>query len=43
MACPQVVGGEDIQIWRVAANILKKQSQTELTRDSPPALGLGRI
>jgi len=27
MACPQVaVGGEGLQIWRVAANILNKQS-----------------
>jgi hypothetical protein len=29
MARPQVVGGGDgLQIWRVAANILNKQSQT---------------
>jgi len=29
MACPQVVNGEEcLQIWRVAANIFSKQSQT---------------
>jgi hypothetical protein len=29
IACPQVVDGEDgLQIWRVAANILNKQSRT---------------
>jgi hypothetical protein len=29
MACPQVAdGGEVLQIWRVAANILNKQSWT---------------
>jgi hypothetical protein len=28
MACPQVAdGGEGLQIWRVAVNILNKQSQ----------------
>jgi hypothetical protein len=27
--CPQVVdGGEGLQVWRVAANTLNKQSQT---------------
>jgi hypothetical protein len=29
MACPQVADGEDaLQVWRVAANILNKQSRT---------------
>jgi hypothetical protein len=29
MACPQVVdGGESLQIWRAAANILNKQLRT---------------
>jgi len=29
MACPQVVdGGDDLQIWRVGADMLQKQSQT---------------
>jgi hypothetical protein len=28
MACPQVAdGGDGLQVWRVAANILNKQSQ----------------
>jgi hypothetical protein len=39
MAHPQVLdGGDGLQIWRVAANILNKQP---LTRDGPPAWGLG--
>jgi hypothetical protein len=29
MVCPQVAGGGDgLQIWRIAMNILNKQSQT---------------
>jgi hypothetical protein len=28
MARSQVADGDDLQIWRVAANILKKQSRT---------------
>jgi hypothetical protein len=29
MACPQVVdGGDGLHVWRVAANILNKQSRT---------------
>jgi hypothetical protein len=29
MACPKVAGGGDgLQIWRVAVNVLKKQSRT---------------
>jgi len=29
MVCPQVVdGGYSLQIWRVAGNVLNKQSQT---------------
>jgi hypothetical protein len=40
MARPQVAdGGEGLQIWRVAANILNKQSR-QPTRDGPPAWGL---
>jgi hypothetical protein len=38
MARPQVAdGGDGLQIWRVAANILNKQP----TRGGPPAWGLG--
>jgi hypothetical protein len=41
MACPQAAdGGDDLQIWKVAANILNKQSQTA-EKDSAPAWGLG--
>jgi hypothetical protein len=29
MACPQVADGDGLQIWRIAVNILKKQSQTD--------------
>jgi hypothetical protein len=33
MARPQVANGEDgLQIWTVAANILKKQSRTDYNR-----------
>jgi len=39
--CPQVAdGGEGLQIWRVTANILNKQSQTADTGWSS-SLGLG--
>jgi hypothetical protein len=41
MARPQVAdGGDDLQIWRAAADILNKQSRTA-DRDVPPAWGLG--
>jgi hypothetical protein len=41
MACPQVVGGGDsLQIWRLAANILNKQSCAAKTGWSP-AWGVG--
>jgi hypothetical protein len=41
MARPQVAdGGNDLQIWRVAANILKSSSG-QPTRGCPPAWGLG--
>jgi hypothetical protein len=40
MARPQVAdGGEGLQIWRVAANILDKQSRTA-DKGGPPAWGL---
>jgi hypothetical protein len=35
-----VDGGDDLQIWRVAANILNKQLQTA-DRGWPPAWALG--
>jgi hydrogenase maturation factor len=35
-----VDGGDSHQIWKVAANMLNKQSRT-LTRGDPPAWGLG--
>jgi hypothetical protein len=42
MARPQVAdGGEGLQIWRVAANILNKQSRTAERRESS-RLGVGR-
>jgi hypothetical protein len=42
MARPQVVdGGNTLQVWRVAANILKKQSRTADKR-WPSSLGVGR-
>jgi hypothetical protein len=34
-------GGEGLQIWRVAANILNKQSQTT-DKGWPSSLGVGR-
>jgi hypothetical protein len=34
-------GGDGLQIWRVAADILNKQSQTE-DRGWPSSLGVGR-
>jgi hypothetical protein len=41
MARPQVaVGRDDLQIWRVAANILNKQSRTA-DRWIPYSLGVG--
>jgi hypothetical protein len=37
MARPQVAdGGDNLQVWRVAVNILNKQSQTA-NRGGPPA------
>jgi hypothetical protein len=42
MAPPQVVdGGDGLQIWRVAANILNKQSRTA-DRGWPSSLGFGQ-
>jgi hypothetical protein len=42
MARPQVAdGGEGLQIWRVAANILNKQSGTA-DKGWPSSLGVGR-
>jgi hypothetical protein len=42
MARPQVAdGGERLQIWRVAANILNKQSRTA-DKGWPSSLGVGR-
>jgi hypothetical protein len=41
MARPQVAdGGDGLQIWKVAANILNKQSRTA-DRGGPPAKRLG--
>jgi hypothetical protein len=41
MARPQVAdGGDGLQIWRVAANILNKQSR-KADRGGPPSWGLG--
>jgi hypothetical protein len=41
MARPQVAdGGNTLQVWRVAANILNKQSRTP-DKGGPPAWGLG--
>jgi hypothetical protein len=49
MARPQVADGDDLQIWRVAANILNKQSRNILKKQSRTAergwsssLGVGR-
>jgi hypothetical protein len=42
MARPQVSdGGNGLQIWRVAANILNKQLGEPKRGGGPPALGLG--
>jgi hypothetical protein len=42
MARPQVAdGGEGLQIWKVAANILSKQSRTA-DKPRPSSLGVGR-
>ena len=42
MARPQVVdGGDTLQFWREAANVLNKQSQTAVKR-WPSSLGVGR-
>jgi hypothetical protein len=42
MARPQVAdGGDTLQVWRVAANILNKQSQTT-DKGWPSSLGVGR-
>jgi hypothetical protein len=42
MACPQVAdGGDSLQIWRVAANILNKQSRTS-NKGWSSILGVGR-
>jgi hypothetical protein len=42
MARPQVAdGGESLQIWRVAANILNKKSRTA-DKGWPSSLGVGR-
>jgi hypothetical protein len=42
MARPHVAaGGGDLQIWRIATNILNKQSRTD-ERGGPTAWGFGR-
>jgi hypothetical protein len=42
MARPQVAdGGDALQVWRVAANILNKQSRTA-DKGWPSSLGVGR-
>jgi hypothetical protein len=42
MARPQVAdGGDALQVWRVAANILNKQSRTA-NKEWPSNLGVGR-
>jgi hypothetical protein len=42
MACPQIAdGGDGFQVWRVAANILKKQLRTT-DKWWYPSLGVGR-
>jgi hypothetical protein len=42
MASPQVEdGGDALQVWRVAANILNKQSRTA-DEGCPSSLGVGR-
>jgi hypothetical protein len=41
MARPQIAGGQDgLQVWRVAANILNKQSQSTKNGQSS-SLGVG--
>jgi hypothetical protein len=43
MAHPQVVDGEDgLQIWRVAANILNKQSRTA-NKEWSSSMGVGQL
>jgi hypothetical protein len=43
MAYPQVVdGGDGLQIWRVAANILSKDS-VEVDMEWSSSLGVGRV
>jgi hypothetical protein len=42
MACPQVAdGGDGLQIWRIAANILNNQSMT-VDRGWSSRLGVGQ-
>jgi hypothetical protein len=42
MARPQIAdGGDGLQIWRVAANILNKRPR-QPTRGGPPDWGVGR-
>jgi hypothetical protein len=42
MARPQVAdGGDGLYIWRVAVNILHKQSRT-VNKGQSPSLGVGR-
>jgi hypothetical protein len=41
MARPQVADGDGLQIWRVAANILNKQSRTA-DKGSSSSFGVGR-
>jgi hypothetical protein len=44
MAYPQVAdGGDSLQMWRVAVNVLKISSHGQLTRGGPPAWGLGVV
>jgi hypothetical protein len=41
MMHPQVVdGGDGLQIWRVAANIMNKQSQAAANKGWSPSLGV---
>jgi hypothetical protein len=40
MACPQFVDGDDLQIWKVATNILNRQSWIA-DRGWPCSLGVG--
>jgi hypothetical protein len=41
MVCPQVAGGDSLQVWRVAANILNEELRTADKEGGPAALGLG--